>query len=383
MMNSRNNFLICHLTNSHQALDERIYFKAAKYAHAAGYRLCICGLHPAEETLEGIKILPVDGSGGIFKKLLKSLISLRRQALQTRADIYQFHDPALLPLGFLLALAGRRVIYDVHEDYEQKYRSRLVLPLSLGILFTKVFWIFEYLASRSFAHIITADSHICRKFATTRATVVPNVPGEEFWKDARRTRLNDCEFRLIYVGTLTHDRGIIETIRALDYVKHPGVTFHVAGETDDEELIRQLKNRPNVIWHGRIPWTDLGSALADSDLGIVLLQPVPAYFYYPGENIVKLWEYLSLGLPVLISNFPRLAKLCHEIGFGLAIDPTDPQKIAEAVDYLIDHPEERSLFAKNGLSAVRTEYCAEIKMQALIKVYDDLLEIIDNTKGGQ
>jgi glycosyltransferase involved in cell wall biosynthesis len=379
-MNQRNNFLICHITDSHQATDERIFYKAAKYAHAAGYQVCICGLHPRVEILDGIKILPIISTGGKTKKTIASLTGVRRQVLETEADIYQFHDPGLLLLGLSLALAGKRVIYDVHEDYEQKIRSRLKLPLSLGRIFARIFWICEYLVSRSFAHIITADSHICQKFGPQKATVVPNVPGKEFWQNARRTRPCDEEFRLIYVGSLTRDRGIIETIQALDLVEQRGVTFHVIGGTEDIDLVHLLQSRPDVIWHGRIPWTELGNHLANADLGIVLLQPVPAYIYYPGENIVKLWEYMSLGLPVLISNFPRLDKLCHDLDFGLAVDPTDPRKIAGAIDYLATHPEERNRFSENGVRAIRNEYCAEIKMKNLVKVYDDLLGVAPDSK---
>jgi hypothetical protein len=39
-----------------------------------------------------------------------------RKALKTDADIYHLHDPELMPLGLLLKLQRKKVIYDVHEN---------------------------------------------------------------------------------------------------------------------------------------------------------------------------------------------------------------------------------------------------------------------------
>ena len=366
-------YKIAHITDTHQAVDVRIFHKAAKYAASAGYQVYVCGLHPTHELVDGIEIFPTYSPKNKLKKLFSSISTLRNLVLKTEADLYQIHDPGLLLLGFLLSISGKKVIYDVHEDYEQKLISRLKVPDFLRRPIARTWWFIEYFLSLPFSYIVAADSHIQQKFSRADLSVIPNVPGEEFWRDSCRTRSLDNEFRLVYLGSISRDRGLLETVAALKYVRHNHVTFHVIGGTDDEELIALFKTHPNLTWHGRISWLKLGQELINADLGTVLLQPIPAFYYCPGENIVKLWEYLSVGLPILVSNFPKLEKLCNQFEFGLAVDPTDPRKIAEAIDYMIDHPEERRRFGENGKQKVRSEFNAENKMKDLIQIYDHLL----------
>jgi hypothetical protein len=62
-----------------------------------------------------------------------------RKALALNAGICHFHDPELMPFGLLLKLHGRKVIYDVHEDYPddimfKEYIPRILRkPLSLAV----------------------------------------------------------------------------------------------------------------------------------------------------------------------------------------------------------------------------------------------------------
>jgi glycosyltransferase involved in cell wall biosynthesis len=364
---------VCHLTTAHRALDNRIFDSEVLSLARAGYTVTVVGQHLKEESIAGVRVLPLPKPHGKADRWLKLPLRILQAARRVRAQVYHFHDPDLIPVGVLLSLTGARVVYDAHEDYEQKLRSRN-LPAGLRRVLPKVWWCGERLASAFFAQVITADSHTQAKFPVGKATTLANFPPLAFGNVKCEPRKCGRPFQIMYVGGLTRDRGLVQVVEALVYLQDLDVEFHIAGETQDGWLLEQFK-RPRVVYHGRIPWQGVNRFLAAGDVGVAMLQPIPAYTYYPGENIVKLWEYLAVGLPVVISDFPKLRKLIERLDCGLVADPTSPKAIADAVRKLYGAPAERQRLGENGRRAVREEYNWEKQERKLLDLYARLLPV--------
>ena len=49
-------------------------------------------------------------------------------AFKSKADLIHIHDPELIPVGLVLRLMGKKVIYDAHEDLETQIRAKYWLP---------------------------------------------------------------------------------------------------------------------------------------------------------------------------------------------------------------------------------------------------------------
>ena len=137
---------------------------------------------------------------------------------------------------------------------------------------------------------------------------------------------------------------------------------------------QRLQSHRSVVYHGVLPWEKVNQMLAQADAGLVLFQPVPAFAYYPGENIIKLWEYLGLGLPVIISNFPQLQRLIEKLDAGIAVDPTSPHAIAAAIRQLRDEPDLRRRLGANGRAAVSQERNWDAEAVKLVAAYRQLLK---------
>ena len=71
---------------------------------------------------------------------------------------------------------------------------------------------------------------------------------------------------------------------------------------------------------------------------------------------LKFFESLACGVPVVVSDFPGMADLVREHGCGLVIPPNAPKALAEAVNYLFRHPEERLHMGMNGQALVVREH---------------------------
>ncbi len=372
-MNNKEKYKVVHITSAHRAFDDRIFHKELKTLANAGYKVTLIAPHDKKEAIGNIEMVPIPKARNRFERMAISTLRALYLALKEKADIYHFHDPELIPAAFIIKLlTGRKVVYDVHEDYKQKMLSYEWINKRYRKFVSIILDMLEKKFSTYFDYVITADSYVQSRFRRRKVEIIANYPPLSFSAGLECTR-NNTTFKLIYVGGISEDRGIVMIIESLKYLKNKNINFEVFGNTDNPMLLNLLNNTEKVKYFGVVPWQEVSKHLANADVGLVLLQPVPAYFYCPGENIVKLFEYMSVGLPIIISNFPKLKKLILDIGCGIPVDPTNPEEIAKAIEYLIEHPEEVKQMGENGRKAVLEKYNWEHEEKKLLRIYDELL----------
>ena len=86
---------------------------------------------------------------------------------------------------------------------------------------------------------------------------------------------------------------------------------------------------------------------------------------------VKLFEYMAAGLPVIASDFPQWRPFID--GCGLAVSPKDPSAIAEAISFLLSHPEQSEKMGLNGRMRVQEMYNWHSEERSLLELYEKLL----------
>jgi glycosyltransferase involved in cell wall biosynthesis len=82
---------------------------------------------------------------------------------------------------------------------------------------------------------------------------------------------------------------------------------------------------------------------------------------------------MAAGLPVVASNFPLWKEIVEGNRCGITVDPLDPKAIAQAIEYLLTHPEEARQMGENGRRAVEEKYNWESESKKLLGVYAKLL----------
>src|SRR5690349_10916076 len=137
---------VVQLTSVHSAYDLRI-IKQCRSLAAAGYQVTLIAPHSCDEFTGGIHIRRVPMVEGRFRRMTLTVWRIYREAVRQRADIYHFHDPELIPVGLLLKARRKKVIYDAHEPYPQKILCKAWIPIKLRPLVSRVFAVFERMAS--------------------------------------------------------------------------------------------------------------------------------------------------------------------------------------------------------------------------------------------
>jgi glycosyltransferase involved in cell wall biosynthesis len=368
---------VCHITTVHPPFDVRIFLKECKTLAKAGYEVYLIAQHDKEEIVDGVHIIPIPKAKNRTQRIILLSIKALRSALKLKAEVYHFHDPELLPVGVLLKLlTGKKVIYDVHEDYSKQIFSKYYIPRILRKSISYLIKMLEYISSLFFDGIVTATDDILRNFSYhKKAICVKNFPIIENIQSIIKIDNDEKNFfNLIYVGGIAEKRGIIQMVEALDLVaSNKKVKLVLCGEFDPPDLevkVRSLKGFEKVQYLGWVDFRRIPELFIKADVGIVCLHPILNFI--TGLPI-KLFEYMLAGLPVIASNFPLWKEIVEGNNCGICVNPLDPKGIAEAIKYLIEHPDEARKMGENGRKAVLEKYNWEKESEKLLDLYKGIL----------
>lgn len=362
---------VCIVTSVHAPFDSRIFHKQARSLVKAGYEVSIVAQHNKEEVVKGIRIVPLPRRRSRWRRVLGTF-RVFRVAHSQRADVYHFHDPELLPVGFLLTIVTKaRVIYDVHEDYREQILSKHWIPRMLRRPVSLIFGLLEDRVSRRLDLVVTATEGISRRFGK-EAVVVMNYPLLERFQASRTASSGSPVF--IYVGSLTEIRGISEVVQAMACLDRPeDAKLRLYGTFSPEsygDTVRALSGSERTECMGWVAPEDAWSLMTQATAGIVCSHPLKSHL---DSMPVKMFEYMAAGIPVIASNFPLWVELIEGDGCGITVDPLQPRDIARAIQYFIDYPDVARKMGENARRAALEKYSWESEQEKLLAVYADLV----------
>jgi glycosyltransferase involved in cell wall biosynthesis len=360
---------IVHLS-TYPADDIRIFQKACRSEVAEGYQVTQIVCHDRDETVDGVKIRALSPSKGRLSRMTTLSWRMYREAKRQDADIYQFHHPDLIPAGLLLKLSGKKVIYDTREFYPDKILSMRWIPAKLRSIISMAFGVYERITSTVWDHVLVADRYSAKAFTGLPISVVPNYPLLTPVEHSAKRQGN--KYKLIYVGGLSKERGLLVMLKLAELLRDQNVELEFMGTCPLAEDERRIRAVPNVRYLGNQNLQAVYQHITEADLGLLLLQPVPAYFY-AGENTLKLFEYMWCGIPLISSDFPNLRQIIEAAQCGICIDPCNAERVAVAIMDLLGQSRLRQQMGANGRDAVLEAYNWPAASKVLSQVYKNVL----------
>ena len=374
---------VCHLASKHKMNDMRIFEKECKSLAKAGFDVTLIGFGDTAKTevIDGVRCIslfcPIKNNLELLRK--RNKMSLET-ALEVDADIYHLHEPELLPVGMKLKRKGKIVIFDSHEYYGWQLRDNIhkikviKTPAFLMKVFGNLYMRYEKHVCMKIDGVVQVCTmndvdyfdHRCQKTLFIR-----NLPSLSDY--TRKTPIDYSQGPAVaMIGGITKERGITQLIEAAYQAK---AKLLLAGAFSPKSYEDELKAMPEyacVDYKGFLDKNGMVALLEQANIGASTLLNVGQY-----DKIdtlpTKVYDYMSMQLPVVISNTDFAQKMNDKYHFAICVDPTNSAVIANAIQWLYEHPEQAVEMGNNGRKAIEEEFNWEKESEKLVDFYKNLL----------
>ena len=372
------------------AWDRRVDREARALA-AAGYDVAVFCLEstdkPAVEKRGGYTIRRVATSATApWSKPLRKARAFSRRERQLLSAIVAYgpavvhcHDLPTLRTGIRAGRqTGARVVFDDHELYPDSLMQRK---------FQRSFPVQRYWRSIEAKYVPQADAvitvspgiaRILRERHHVEPLVLLNVP-EELLPPCTTSRLRE-ELDIpedvpvvLYQGLLLEaGRSLRELVEAMTRVPRAILVVQGTGAGLQEmaALVESSGLSDRVRFMGWVPTEELYSYTCGATVGTVFLDGVELSHQHSLPN--RLFLYFMAGVPTVVSDLPDMADLVDLERVGVKAAPRDPVAMADAINWLIEHPDERRQMAERARAISEMRYNWTIQSQGLLDLYVEL-----------
>jgi glycosyltransferase involved in cell wall biosynthesis len=263
---------------------------------------------------------------------------------------------------------SKKFVFEVRDLWPE-------LPKAMGVVTNPIVlklmdWLEYYSYNKADACIGLSpgiNQGIERRLKRTKpVALIPNgcdldifYPGSE--KKSIIPGVNENQFVAMFTGAHGLANGLDAVLDAAAKLIELGegdsirLVFIGDGSQKDRLLERKSKERlSNCIFLDPVPKTKLISFLHAADLGLMILDNVPAFYYGTSPN--KFFDYIATGLPVL-TNYPGwLADMINEHDCGVAVEPNNPDLFAHQLISISKNKVKLSAMSINGRKLAEAKF---------------------------
>lgn len=368
--------IILQLTSVHPRFDTRIYHKVCKSLVSHDYQVkLIVADGKGDKKKDSINIEDVGKSKfGRLGRIFVTTWKVFFRALRTDAKIIHFHDPELIPQAYILAIFGRKVIFDMHENIPKQIANKHWLSSYLKKTLILIYTCLEKLTLNKF-HVVFAESSYQNDYNWLKNTsVILNLPDVGLITSIPKQDKFD-NFTVGYIGGCSTERGVLRVASAIKQLREKELDFDYlcigpqSQEVEEDDLFQIGHKDGWIDAPGRVNAVDGWPLIKKCSVGMAVLEPLPNYLEsWP----TKMFEYLAMGLPVIVSNFPMYQEFIDEYNCGLCVDPLNQDDISKAIEFIHNNPETALEMGERGKKAIMNKLNWSYEENKLIKLYQKL-----------
>lgn len=186
--------------------------------------------------------------------------------------------------------------------------------------------------------------------------------------------------RLLALGRFDVTKGFDVLLRACDILAQRGRQFtltlaggggHRFGLGREEKHLQTLRSQlgleNRVQFPGLVSHNELPRLLMAHDIFVApcVIHPSGRRDGIPNTVI----EALSCGMPVVSSNIHALPEVVRNGETGLTVPPNDPEALADAIQWCMEHPDEARRLGRQGQELTRKMFDPEANSRRLAEIF--------------
>lgn len=293
-----------------------------------------------------------------------------RIARQTKPDVILVRDLPLAPVAIWVGrLLGTPVVLDMAEDYPGLLRAlwetKVAKPLDLLVRNPILASFVERWVLRRVDGVVCVIEESAARVRSLgvpeiKITVVRNTPMTiDLSSNLRSGQEADGALMIAYLGLIERHRGVHDLIRAVAECRKRNwpVNLVVVGDGVGLPEIQALATELGVLGRGvellgRLENRRALDIISKANVGAIPHVPCAAW----NSTIPnKLFDYMSLGLPVLASDVPPVARIVIQEACGVCYRSGDITDLVSKLEELRSRSA-RARMAAAGIAAVSERY---------------------------
>lgn len=247
-------------------------------------------------------------------------------AQKTDLHIHACDLDAAFPAAVYKMLSRRKnfVLFDVFDWISDTLYNQ-------GRIISLAFKFMEKFSTKRADHIVICEPERIKQIPYKiegRYSVLQNIPSfaaSDFLRHEDRYHFANNLLTLVYVGSFTADRCIMELI---DGAERGIYNLNVAGYGDKNitERLNQLKGCPHIKYYGKVPYADGLNIMYNSDIVYAMYSKRNPNHLYAAPN--KYYEAMFIGKPIITTKGIIVADKVEANGTGYSIDETSDALIS-------------------------------------------------------
>ncbi|REH52396.1 glycosyltransferase involved in cell wall biosynthesis [Tenacibaculum gallaicum] len=213
------------------------------------------------------------------------------------------------------------------------------------------------------------------KIEAKKIFIVPNTVRKSFFESLNEFKEYTVKnnFNLLYIGDTGERRGLATVIKSLPILKKDikNIKLIIVGSVNEDLkiLTEDLNVEHYVSFEGWQNETTFPNYIKSSD---VCLSPLHRNIHHDTTHANKLFQYMSFGKPLLVSNATAQKNIIEKVGGGLVHEERNVTDFTSKVLTLYREEKLRERLGKNGETFVRNEFTWDKTSKELINLYNSL-----------